>query len=187
MDIRKLACSATLALAAPLASFSVLADSGVYVGGGVGSAKIEDSAGNPGAIADFSETDTAWKGFVGYNLDVIPVVKFAAEIGYRDLGKPSGSAAGIPIEYSVKGLDYGVLAGVGLGPVDLFARVGGMQYDLKKTTGGVSNEYDGTAPVYGVGLWFTLAGIGFRADYDMVDIDELDSAEMVTISAFYKF
>lgn len=187
MDSRKLACSAVLALAAPFASFSALADSGVYIGGGVGSAKVEDNAGNPGAIADFSETDTAWKGFVGYNFDFIPLVKFAAEIGYRDLGKPSASVAGVPIEYSVKGLDYGVLAGVGLGPVDLFARVGGMQYDLKKSTAGAGNDYDGTAPVYGVGVWFTLAGIGIRADYDKIDIDELDNAEMVSISLFYKF
>jgi outer membrane immunogenic protein len=187
MDSRKLAPTLAFALAASFASFTALADSGVYIGGGIGTAKIEDNAGNPGAIADFSETDTAWKGFVGYNFDVIPLVKFAAEVGYRDLGKPSASVAGVPIEYSVKGLDYGVLAGVGLGPVDLFARVGGMQYDLKKSTGGVNNEYDGTAPVYGIGLWFTIAGIGFRADYDKVDIDELENAEMVTISAFYKF
>ena len=187
MDHRKLACAVSLAFAAPLASVSALADSGVYIGGGIGSAKIEDSSGNPGAIADFSETDAAWKGFVGYHFDVLPLIKFAAEVGYRDLGKPSGSVAGVPIEYSVKGLDYGVLAGVGLGPVDLFARVGGMQYDLKKSAGGVSNDYDGTAPVYGIGVWFTVAGIGVRADYDKIDIDELDNAEMLSISAFYKF
>jgi hypothetical protein len=187
MNHRKFACLTAVALAGSLSSFVASADSGVYVGGGIGYSKIDDSGGNPGAIGDFSETDTAWKGFVGYNLDVIPLVKFAAEIGYRDLGTPSGSVAGIPVEYSVKGIDYGVLAGVGLGPVDVFAKVGGMQYDLTKTIGGVNNDYDGTAPLYGISAWFTLAGIGIRAEYEMIDIDELDSTEMVSVNLFYKF
>lgn len=185
--LSRIACSATLAMAALFASAGALADGGVYVGGGVGTAQIDDSAGNPGAIGDFSESDTAWKAFVGYHIDAIPLVKFAAEIGYRDLGKPSGSIAGVPVEYSVKGFDAGVMAGVGLGPVDLFARVGGMQYDLRKSTGGVSNDYDGTAPVYGVGAWFTIAGIGIRAEYEQLDIDELDTVQMISVSAFYKF
>ena len=180
MDIRKLACFAILALAAPLASFSALADSGVYIGGGIGEAKIEDNNG-------FSETDTAWKGFIGYNFDFIPLVKFAAEVGYRDLGNPSASVAGVPAEYSVEGIDYGVLAGVGLGPVDLFARVGGMEYDLERTIGGINNESDGTAPVYGISAWFTLAGIGIRAEYEQIDIDELDYVEMYSLNLFYKF
>ena len=186
MNFRKLVCTAAVSLAAILPTLPAQADSGVYVGGGIGSAKIKDSAGNPGGV-DFSESDTAWKGFVGYNLDVLPLVKFAAEVGYRDLGNPSGTFGGVPVEYSAKGLDYGVLAGVGLGPVDLFARLGGMQYDLEKNIGGIRRDFDGTAPVYGVSAWFTLFGVGVRAEYEKIDIDELDNAQMLSVSAFYKF
>ncbi len=114
-------------------------------------------------------------------------MKFAAEVGYRDLGKPSGTVAGVPVEYQASGFDYGVLAGLGLGPIDLFARVGGMNYDLKKSVGSVNNDYTGTAPVYGIGVWFTLGGLGVRAEYDKIDIEQLDSAEMATISVFFKF
>jgi outer membrane immunogenic protein len=185
--VPRMACSGALALATLFASAGVMAENGFYVGGGLGTSNIEDNTGSPGAIGDFSETDTAWKGFAGYNFDLIPIVKFAAEIGYRDFGKPAGSVAGVPVEYSLKGFDYALLAGVGLGPVDLFARAGGMQYDLKKSVGGISNDYDGTAPIYGIGVWFTIAKVGIRVDYDMVDIDELDKAEMATVSAFFKF
>lgn len=186
MEICKLALSAVLASAAFGMACPALAEGGVYVGGGIGQAGLEDSTGNSGGV-DFDETDTAWKAFVGYHIDAIPLIKLAAEIGYRDLGKPSGSSGGIPVEYSVKGLDYGVLAGVGLGPVDLMARVGGFQYDLDKNIGGTTQEFDGTAPVYGIGAWFSLAGIGVRAEYELIDVDELNDIEMISVSAFYKF
>lgn len=178
--------SAFVVLAASLSAMSAQADSGLYLGGGIGQAKIEDSAGNPGGVG-FSESDTAWKGFIGYNFDFIPLIKFAAEVGYRDMGKADSNVAGVPVEYSLNGIDYSALAGFGLGPVDILARVGGMHYELEKNVGGVRRDFDGSAPLYGLGVWFTLAGIGLRAEYEYVDIDELDKAEMFTVSAFYKF
>lgn len=186
MNRFRLIISAVVVLAASLSAVSVRADSGVYIGGGIGQANIEDSTGNSGGVP-FSESDTAWKGFVGYNFDFIPLIKFAAEVGYRDLGEANSSVAGVPVEYSVTGIDYSALAGFGLGPVDILARVGGIQYDLEKNVGGLKRDFDGTAPLYGLGVWFTLAGIGLRAEYEYIDIDELDKAEMFTVSAFYKF
>ncbi len=186
MDISKITCLAAMALASTIASVAVLADGGVYLGGGVGQTKIEDSAGNPGGVP-FSETATGLKLFAGYKLDALPIVKFAAEVGYRDTGKATVTQAGTDIDYRAYGLDYGVLAGLGLGPVDLFGRVGGMNYKLEKNIGAVSNKYDGTAPVYGVGVWFTLFGLGLRAEYEKIDIKELDKAEMISVSAFYQF
>jgi len=155
---------------------------GLYVGGGVGTATIEDSVGNP-AGTPFDESDVAWKAFVGYRFDLLPIVSLSAEAGYRDLGKPNTAAA----EYKVNGFDYGALAGIGLGPVELFARVGGMQYDLDKSSGGAKTSFDGTAPVYGVGARFSLFGIGVRAEYEQIDIKELDTVQMISVSAFYQF
>lgn len=155
---------------------------GVYVGGGVGTAAIEDSAANPAGVP-FNESDAAWKVFGGYRFDLLPIVSLSGEVGYRDLGKPN---AGV-FEYKVNGFDYAALAGVGLGPVELFARVGGMQYDLDKTIGGAKTSFDGTAPVYGVGARFSLFGIGVRAEYEQIDIKELDTVQMISVSAFYQF
>jgi hypothetical protein len=186
MSVTKLACTFLAPMAALAFSLPARADSGVYLGGGVAATRIEDSAGNPGGV-DFSESNVGLKVFGGYHLDVLPLLKFAGEIGYRDTGKPSATIAGVDVDYRAHGFDYGLLGGVGLGPVDLFARVGGMQYNLRKNIGGVQNNYDGTAPVYGVSAWFTLYGIGIRADYEIIDIDELDDARMATLSAFYQF
>ena len=155
---------------------------GVYLGGGVGEASIEDSAGNP-AGTPFSESDVAWKAFLGYRFDLLPIVSLSAEGGYRDLGKPNTAVA----EYSAKGFDYGALAGLGLGPVELFARVGGMEYDLDKRIAGTTFSFDGSAPVYGAGIRFNLLGAGVRAEYEKIDIDELDKVEMISVSVFYQF
>jgi hypothetical protein len=173
-------------LAAMAASLPAQAESGVYIGGGVGASEIKDKAGTTFG-ADASGSDFAYKGFLGYYFDAIPLLRLAAEVGYRDLGEPESSNNGVQSSYRLKGLDYGVLAGVGLGPVDLFAKVGGMQYDLTKTHAGVSRGFDGTAPLYGAGVWFSVFGIGIRAEYEVVDVDELDTAETAMISAFYRF
>lgn len=155
---------------------------GLYLGGGLGSAGIEDAPGNP-AGATFDESDTAYKVFGGYRFDLLPIVSLSAEVGYRDLGKPNTTGR----EYQASGFDYAALLGWGLGPVELFARLGGMNYDLEKTAGGVKREFDGSAPVYGIGARFSLFGLGVRAEYEKIDIDELDNADMISVSAFYEF
>ncbi|HVY07982.1 MAG TPA: outer membrane beta-barrel protein [Burkholderiales bacterium] len=183
---RKHLVLAALAAAIALPATASLADSGVYIGGGVSRTKIEDSTGNPGGV-DFNETGTGGKGFIGYHIDAIPLVKFAAEAGYRDSGHATDSTAVGDVKYNFHGFDYAVLAGVGLGPVDIMGRVGGISYKLKKDIAGVSNDYDGTAPVYGLGVWFTILGVGVRAEYERIHIDELDKAQAVSLSAFYQF
>jgi opacity protein-like surface antigen len=172
-------------LTASLAATGVHAN-GIYLGGGVGSAMSQDSAGNSSGT-QFDESDTAWKAFGGYRFDALPIIRLSGEIGYRDLGKPTASVGGVPLEYKLTGFDYSALAGVGLGPVEVYARLGGMQYDLKKRIGAAENKFTGSAPLYGAGLQFMLFGIGVRAEYEKVDIKELDSVDMVTVSAFYKF
>ncbi|HEY9103307.1 outer membrane beta-barrel protein, partial [Chitinimonas sp.] len=67
-----------LAIAAVLAA-PAFADN-FYVGGDVGSSKIEADAGNG---FDISKTDTTYSVFGGYQFHP----NFAAEVAYRDLGK----------------------------------------------------------------------------------------------------
>lgn len=177
MNRIKLLAFATLAFAESFAAMTALADSGIYVGGGVGRTKVEDSSGNPAGVL-LDQTAAGLKLFAGYRLDAIPLVKFSAEVGYRELGRA---------DYRIHGPDYGVLAGVQLGPVNLFGRVGAMNYELDKITGGGNNSFDGTAPVYGVGAWFTILRVGIRAELERIDIKELDKAYMYSVSALYQF
>ena len=54
--------------------------------GGLGTATTD---GDVPSGADFSESDTAWKVYGGYRMTLIPLVDFAAELTYRDFGKPN--------------------------------------------------------------------------------------------------
>lgn len=162
------------------ASFWVLtarAESGIYLGGGVGKTKIQDSTGNPQGVL-FDRYAGGLKVFAGYHLDVIPIVKFDAEVGYRELGR---------VDYRIHGPDYGLLASVGLGPVALFGRAGAMRYKVETNALGGNHDFDGTARVYGVGARFTLLRVGLRAELERIDIEELDKAYMLSVSAFYQF
>lgn len=155
---------------------------GPYIGGGVTAAMLQDEDGTPGGT-DFDESDTGYKFFGGYRFDWLPLVSLSAELGHRDLGAPAGSLA----EYEIDGFDYAALAGLGLGPVEVFGRLGGMRYDLVKSSGGVLSTFDGNAAVYGVGLRFVLLGLGVRAEYESLDIDEMDRVDMVSLSVLYEF
>jgi hypothetical protein len=158
------------------------AHAGVYLGGGIGSTTVEDDEGTPFGD-DFDEADAGYKVFGGYRFDWLPIVSIAGEIGYRDAGQQDSDLR----EYEVSGFDYGLLAGVGVGPIELFARVGRLEYDLEKAVMGVPVEFDGTANVYGAGARFSIFGLGLRAEYEQIDIDELDSVDMYSLSAFFEF
>jgi hypothetical protein len=175
----------TLALAILLGALLPISSAqaaGPYIGGGITASMLQDEDGTPGGT-DFDESDTGYKLFGGYRFDWLPIVSLSAELGYRNLGTPAGSLA----EYEIDGFDYAALAGLGLGPVEVFGRLGGMRYDLVKGSGGVLSTFDGNAPVYGVGLRFALLGLGVRAEYEMIDIDEMDRVDMVSLSVLYEF
>jgi Outer membrane protein beta-barrel domain len=155
---------------------------GIYLGGGAGAAYIEDSSGNPSGTT-FDESSTAYRIFGGYRFDAIPIVKLSGELGYRDLGNPSAGG----VEYGLSGFDYSALAGIALGPVEVYARLGGVQYQLEKTSTGVTTEFDGTAPLYGIGASFKLFGLGVRGEYEYMDVDELERTDMIWVSIFYEF
>lgn len=178
--IKAVLLSVTCAYAA--LSFSMAHAGGFYVGGGLGDASIED---NPSTIngASFDESDSAYRLFGGYRFDALPIVSISAEAGYRDLGSPNNGSR----EYNVSGLDFSALAGVGLGPFELYGRVGNVQYDLEKISGGTRFEFDGSAALYGIGARFSILGLGLRAEYDEVDIKELDKTQMLWISLLYQF
>jgi hypothetical protein len=181
MDIKTATACVGLLVAVFTASSALAADSGFYVGGGAGQATFKDEA---PAIGDIDESDMAWKGFVGYRLGgYIPILDLAAELTYRDFGKPNGSN----FEYEATGYDASGLGIVTLGPIDLFARVGVGQYSIESTINGVSEDDDSTAPLYGVGAGFRIWRVNIRAEWERIEPDGVDHIDMYTVNAYFKF
>jgi hypothetical protein len=168
--------SAAVCAAAP----GYAADSGFYIGGGLGSATTKGDVPN----GSFDESDTAWKVYGGYRLGgYIPLLDFAGEITYRDFGKPQRNA----VEFKGTGFDASLLGIVTLGPVDLFARVGGGSYDIKRTINGNENSNTSSSVLYGVGAGFRLFNFNIRAEWERVEPDNVNHIDMYTINAYYRF
>lgn len=161
-------------LAAPATSFAG-ADSGFYIGGGVGDASVDVKA------EDFDESDSAYKVFGGYNFGVIPLIDLAVEASYVDFGTPS--QGGVDVE--ITGLNAFGLAGLSFGPFGIFAKAGVIDWDVDVSGNAVDSD-SGTDPAYGVGARFALGSFAVRAEYELYDVDQAD-VEMLSVSAVFTF
>jgi hypothetical protein len=148
------------------------ADSGFYIGAGVGDATVKDT--------NFDESDSAYKVFGGYNIGFIPLVDFSVEASYVDFGKPSNSAGSV----EVTGLNAYGLAGLSFGPLGVFAKAGAMRWDSDSNFGTTSSD-SGTDPAYGIGARFAIGSLSVRAEYEVYDLDA--DLEMISVSGVFTF
>lgn len=185
-----------IALSAALAfvPLTATADSGFYVGGSVGGATIEVDFGDTG-IPDFpteiDEDDTAYKLFAGYKFD-LPGIDLGIEGGYVDFGKPDFGVevadVAVDVELDPTGFNLWGIAGIEAGPIDLFAKLGYIFWDLEASVPGTSlNESDDGSDIgYGVGVGFGLGPLQLRGEYEVYDIDDADLS-MVSLGIAYQF
>lgn len=164
-------CLSTFSLAIP-GTVNAGADSGFYIGAGVGDASIDNNSG-------FDESDSAYKLIAGYNIGFIPFVDFAVEGSYVDFGAPG--TVGNNVEAT--GFDAFGLVGLNFGPVGIFAKAGAIAWDLD-TSSGFSDS--GTDPAYGIGARFQLFSFAIRAEYEVFEFDNID-ADLLSVSATFTF
>jgi outer membrane immunogenic protein len=170
-----------LAVAALASTPALAADSGFYVGGGLGQSTFQEDL--PSGD-DFDESDTGWKAFVGYRLGgYIPIIDFAGELTYRDFGNPDGRGA----EFEATGYDASALGIVTLGPIDLFARLGLGRYSVESDGAGLNDDDDSTSEIYGLGAGFRIGKINVRVEWERVEPDGVDNIDMYSINAYWRF
>lgn len=170
---------------APLAAN---ADSGFYIGGGVGGATLEADFGDtgiPGFPSDLDEDDTAIKLFAGYTFD-LPTIDLAVEAGYVDLGEPDIDVLGVDVKLNPTGINLWGIAAVETGPVDLFAKLGYIAWDVDISAQGASDAIDGSDLAYGLGLSFGLGAIKVRGEYEVYDLEDAD-VSMISLGLVYQF
>jgi Outer membrane protein beta-barrel domain len=159
------------------------ADNGIYVGASIGQSNIEidDVA---GANGDFDGDDLGYKVIAG----IRPLDWLGFEANYVNFGEPDDTVAGAKLAtegYGLSGFAVGFLA---FGPVDGFAKVGVVSWDTKVGVSGVGEvDFDGTDLAYGVGVQFRLLSLGFRAEYEIFDLDDVDNANMLSVGLTYTF
>jgi OOP family OmpA-OmpF porin len=164
---------------------------GFYLGGGIGdfsSSVDEINSFDPidDAGIDFSDGDNAMKVFAGWNFNRY----FAVQADYVDFGESSGAVTpSVSGTSDVQGIAPSIVGTIPIGPIELFGRVGMMFYevDLNLTGGRVVDE-SGEDLVWSAGLGIdVLDRLNLRLEYEEIDIEQLDEADALWLTAAWKF
>jgi outer membrane protein OmpA-like peptidoglycan-associated protein len=189
---KKLALTAMLATT--LAAGAVqAAEPGFYLGGAVGQARLDADAkdfGYSGEDARFTvkDDDTAWKGFIGYNWSVLSWLNVGLEGGYKDFGNFRQETRNGTVRSDPTGWDAFLVGSIPVGPVDLFAKVGGiaLNRDINTPQFGQDDDDDNQL-AYGVGVAYNVGHLGFRVEAEGFDDNEVDDFYMISAGVTYHF
>ena len=175
-----IATSLLLALgSAPLVSWAG-SDTGLYVGGSIGQTSVESDDVDGFNLKD---DDNGYKLFFGYNFGVLPMLDLAVEADYREYGKFGGN--GINTEVTSSEL-FGLI-GVNFGLVGVFGKLGYSDTDLDSAVGQINVNDDESATAWGVGAKLKFTSFALRAEYEALDLDNVDDLYMFSVGASYTF
>jgi opacity protein-like surface antigen len=176
------ALTAILALA-PAPAFAV--DNGFYFGASVGAGGVQFDQRFDGQRIDYDAGSTGFKAIAGWRfLDWLSV-----EANYVDLGSGEDRIAGEKVETDVSGASLSMVGFLPVGPVDLFARAGAIDWSADVTLSGLDlkGSDDGTDLTYGVGAQFRIWSLSFRAEYELFDIADADTVDLVSVGVTWTF
>ena len=174
--------------------------SGPYVGAGYGdfTVKLDSLEGVGDVLEDLDSDDSAFKVFFGWRFNPY----FSLEADYIDLGAPNGNfdATGSSGDYEVDLAGFGAYA-IGTLPIGIFelsAKIGYYFHDIDlhvdfdnvgPNNGDVfDSDESGEAFVYGVGAGVTfIEHINVNVEYEKMDIDEVDDAYVLWLTAAWRF
>jgi OOP family OmpA-OmpF porin len=167
-------------LAATLAAASLpaaAADNGIYLGGSIGQSGIQDDG------ISYDASATGYKLIAGWRfLDWL-----AVEGNYVNFGSGDDNVGGEKIETDGDGVSLSAVGFLPVGPVDLFARAGIIDWsgNVKSQNFGRGSD-DGTDLTYGVGAQFRVWSLSLRAEYERFDLDRTD-ADLFSIGVTWTF
>jgi OOP family OmpA-OmpF porin len=174
--------------------------SGPYVGVWLGQfdVTVDNLDGVGVVLEDLDSDDSAWKVAFGWRFNPY----LALEADYVDLGTPRGNfdASGSSGDYE---LDLSGFAGYVIGtlPIGIFelsAKVGyyfhdvNVHVDLDNFGSGngdvIDSDNSGEAFVYGVGAGVTFFDhLNVKVEYELMDIDEVEDANVLWLSGAWRF
>jgi hypothetical protein len=192
MNLKVAAAVAAVSLATVPAAFAD-ENAGLYLGGGFGqfNAQIDDVDEVDDTIEGWDESDDTYKLFAGYRVN--PFLSF--ELAYVNLGEPSGAVVpGFNVDSAVDGFAPYVIGTIPIGKwFEVYGRLGYYFYDA---TVGVEDELGGRVEfdeesedlVYGAGVGLNLVErLNIRFEYEKFDLEGLDDADSLWLTAAWRF
>ena len=187
--------TAALAVAALAVTATATAqdnESGLYVGGGVGTFNldIDDVDDVTTTIDRYSSDDTAYKAFVGWRA----TPNFGVEVAYVNLGSPDDEVLpGTRVTVETDGIAPYLVGTLPLGDwFELFAKAGYYWYDVEaRTATGLgslrTSENDSTF------TWSAGAGVNvlerlnIRLEYEQFDVENTDESNALWLTGAWRF
>lgn len=169
-------------------------DNGLYIGAGIGQAAVDANIddGSPGNFS-FDGDDVGYKLFAGWNFALFELVTLGVEAGYVSLGDIDDSNGSDTFAVDTSAFDAFGTAGVQLGPIVAFGKVGIVAWDADVSSSGSGDfSEDGTDLAYGIGVGGQFGSFGVRAEYELFDIDgsegvDVDDVSLLSVSALWVF
>jgi OOP family OmpA-OmpF porin len=156
---------------------AVAADNGIYLGASVGQSGLQVDDFNYDASATGYKIIAGWR-FLDW---------LAVEGNYVDFGSGDDRVEGTKIETEADGISLSAVGFLPVGPVDLFARVGAVDWSADISSPGFgSDSDDGTDLTYGIGAQFRVWSLSIRAEYEMFDVSDAD-LDMISVGVTWTF
>jgi len=192
MNLKVASAVAALSLAMVPAAFAA-EDAGWYLGGGFGrfNAGIDDVDQLDDAIEGWDESDDTYKLFAGYRLNNF----LSFELDYVNLGEPSGAVVpGFNVDRAVDGFAPYVIGTFPLGNwFEVYGRLGYYFYDATgqqetELNGNVQFDEESEDLVWGAGVGAKVGEkLSLRFEYERFDLQGLDDADSLWLTAAWKF
>lgn len=158
------------------------ADNGIYIGGSIGQANVEQIDELSGF--DLDDDDTAWKAIVG----IRPLDFLGFELSYVDFGNVEDTVGPTRFGAQATGLNAFAVGFFGLPFMDLFAKAGVISWDADLSVDGVKTlGDDGTDFAWGVGAQVRFGSAAVRAEYEKFEIGDFDDVNMISIGFTWTF
>lgn len=161
---------------------------GFYLGAGLGdfSTDIDELDDVDDVDLDFDSDENARKLFAGWRFNRF----IAVQLDFVDFERSRDARDALNVVSTRSdGIAPSVVGTLPLGPIELFARAGILWYDLEIESGNTALVDDSDRdPIFGAGIGVTLAErVSLRAEYEVVEIDQLDDSHAVWLTAAWRF
>lgn len=181
-----LGLTAAIAAAPAAAQLRMPSMSSAYVGAEIGQGDQRWDC--EGTSCD--KKDTAWRIFAGWQAHRA----FAVELGYVNLGTASFQDTGGSGTIETTAFDLSAIAGMPVGPVSLFGRLGGYRAESEGSFPGESLSNDKFGFLFGLGLGYDIGrNLGLRAEWKRYlrvgggAFEDYADVDMLSIGALWRF
>jgi len=163
---------------------------GLYVGLGLGQFDVnaEDIDDLGPIVQEFDSNATTFKVFGGWRFNPY----LSLELDYLDLGSPDEDLQGVRVETDISGVAPYIVGSLPIGPIEVFAKVGYLFYDLDVDANGqevasASGSQDDF--IYGAGAGIVLfKKLEARLEYEYLDASEtIDDGDALWLTALWRF